>query len=146
MKRQLEKTWLTLINDQVQVLNNSKIFAGIMIIILNIASRFVNIKLSKSMESYLKHTFSKQILVFAIAWMGSRDIYVALFITLLFVIFTEYILNENSMFCCLPESFQDYHINLDLDGDGEISPEEIEKAEKIIEKAKKMGKNVKISN
>jgi len=146
MKRQLEKTWLTIINDQVQVLNNSKIFAGIMIIILNIASRFVNIKLSKSMESYLKHTFSKQILVFAIAWMGSRDIYVALFITLLFVIFTEYILNENSMFCCLPESFQDYHINLDLDGDGEISPEEIEKAEKIIEKAKKMGKNVKISN
>ena len=58
MKRQLEKTWLTIINDQVQVLNNSKIFAGIMIIILNIASRFVNIKLSKSMESYLKHTFS----------------------------------------------------------------------------------------
>ena len=60
------------LNNQVNVLNNSKIFAGLMIIILNITSRFVNIKLSKSMESYLKHTFSKQILVFAIAWMGTR--------------------------------------------------------------------------
>ena len=39
------------LHNQVQVMNNSKIFAGIMIITLNIASRFVNIKLSKTMES-----------------------------------------------------------------------------------------------
>ena len=61
------------IHDNVQDLNKSKVFAGLMIITLNIASRFVTIKLSKSMESYLKYTFSKQILIFAIAWMGTRD-------------------------------------------------------------------------
>jgi len=140
LDKHVKKTWLTLINDQVHVLNNSKIFAGIMIIILNISSRFVNIKLSKTIESYLKHSFSKQILVFAIAWMGSRDIYIALTIAILFIILTEFILNEESSYCCLSESFQNYHLNLDKDGDGVISKDEIEQAQKILEKIAKQQK------
>ena len=71
------------LRNTLKVMNDSKIFAGIMIITLNIASRFVNLKLSKTVESYLKNTFSRQILVFAIAWMGTRDLFVALFITCL---------------------------------------------------------------
>ena len=51
------------LHDVISRVNESKIFAGVMIIILNIASRFVTIKLSKSMESYLKYTFSKQLLI-----------------------------------------------------------------------------------
>jgi len=128
------------LHNQVQVLNNSKIFAGIMIITLNIASRFVNIKLSKTMESYLKHTFSKQILVFAIAWMGTREIYVALFITVLFTICFEYLFHEESMFFCLPEEFKDYHIEL-LEN-AEVSDEDIKKAKEVLEKAKLQNKEV----
>ena len=72
------------VHENIKTLNTSKIFAGLMIITLNISSRFVTIKLSKSMESYLKYTFSKQILIFAIAWMGTRDIYIELLIVLLY--------------------------------------------------------------
>ena len=61
-----------------------------MIITLNIVSKYVNIGLSKSMESYLKYTFSKQILVFAIAWMGTRDIYIALTLTIIFIILFDF--------------------------------------------------------
>lgn len=93
-------------------LNQSKIFAGIMIITLNIASRFVNIKLSNSMESYLKYTFSKQILIFAIAWMGTRDIYVALIITLLYTLIMDMLFNEECAYCILPEQFTTYHEGL----------------------------------
>ena len=100
------------LHNQIQALNNSKIFAGLMIITLNIVSKFVNIKLSKTMESYLKYTFSKQILVFAIAWMGTRDIYIALFITIVFVICMEYLFHEDSQFYVLPESFRDHHLTL----------------------------------
>jgi hypothetical protein len=89
------------LDGQIQLLNNSKIFAGLMIIILNISSRFVTIKLSKTMEAYLKHSFSKQILVFTIAWMGSRDIYTAMIMTIIFIIVTEYLFNEDSSMCCL---------------------------------------------
>ena len=82
-----------LLHNQVMSINNSKIFAGLMIIVLNIASRFVTIKLSKTMESYLKYTFSRDILVFAISWMGTRDIYIALAITITFMVLMDYMLN-----------------------------------------------------
>ena len=134
------------LHDNIQSINNSKIFAGLMIITLNIVSKFVNIKLGKTLEAYLKYTFSKQILVFAIAWMGTRDIYIALFITLLFVVFTEYLLHEDSMFFVLPEEFKDYHISLlenennpnDLSED-EITEEAIKKCQSILKKAKEKG-------
>ena len=124
------------IHNHITTINNSKIFAGLMIIVLNIASRFVNIKLSKTMESYLKYTFSRDILVFAISWMGTRDIYIALLITIVFMILVDYILNEQSAFCCLPSNFTDYHVSL-INNDEIITPEQIKSAEETLEKAKK---------
>jgi hypothetical protein len=102
----------SLFHDHVKLLNNSKLFAGLMIIILNVSSKFVTIKLSKSMEAYLKYTFSRNILIFAIAWMGTRDIYIALVITLIFILFMDYLFNEDSPYCCLPHEFTHYHLNL----------------------------------
>ena len=101
-----------MMHSNVNSLNNSKLFAGLMIIVLNISSKFVTIKLSKSMESYLKYTFSKQILIFAIAWMGTRDIYIAFGITIIFTICMDYLFNEDSPYCCLPHDFTNYHLNL----------------------------------
>jgi hypothetical protein len=134
------KYGFNIIHQRIKFLNNSKIFAGLIVIILNIAGKFVNIKLSKTMESYLKHTFSKQILVFAIAWMGTREIYVAFFISILFTICFEYLFHEDSMFFCLPEEFKDYHIEL-LEN-AEVSEEDIKKAKEVLEKAKAQNKEV----
>ena len=94
------------VHDYVVMLNGSKIFAGLMIIVLQISSRFVTIRLSKTMESYLKYTFSRQILIFAIAWMGTRDIYVALAITLVFSLVMDVVCNEDSNYCMLPNQFK----------------------------------------
>tara|TARA_Y100000816_G_scaffold29886_1_gene19066 strand:+ start:5169 stop:5633 length:465 start_codon:yes stop_codon:yes gene_type:complete len=123
------------LNEYVNNLNNSKVFAGLMIIILNIASRFHTIKLSKTIESYLKYTFSKQILIFAIAWMGTRDIYIAFVIVLVFTLLMDFLLNEDSMFCCLPESFINDHKK--KDEDDSVSDDDIQKAKAILEKAEK---------
>ena len=128
------------LNDNIIAMNNSKLFAGLMIITLNISSKFVTIKLSKSMESYLKYTFSRDILVFAIAWMGTRDVYIAGIVTLFFIIFMDYLLNENSVFCCLPTQFTDYHISL-LEDNNIITDEDIKKANEVLEKAKKQREN-----
>ena len=106
------KDFMKKINDNVTMLNGSKIFAGIMIIVLQISSRFVTIRLSKTMESYLKYTFSKQILIFAIAWMGTRDIYIALIIAVIFSFISDVLCNEESQYCMLPNTFKDYHIQL----------------------------------
>lgn len=131
------------LNNQVQVLNNSKMFTGLMILTLNIASRFVNFKMSKTMEAYLKFRFSKYMLIFAIAWMGVRDIYIALFIVLLFIVITDYLLDEESMFYILPEEFKDYHISmLENESEETITPADIKKAEETLAKAKKQTKKI----
>jgi hypothetical protein len=127
---------LDYLHNNIKAMNDSKIFAGLMIITLNIASKFVTIKLSKTMESYLKYTFSRDILVFAITWMGTRDIYIALFITLVFILCMDFLLNEDSMFCVLPEQFTDYHISLATNNEI-VSPEEIKKAREVLERAEK---------
>ena len=129
-------TMLDYLHNNIKAMNDSKIFAGLMIITLNIASKFVTIKLSKTMESYLKYTFSRDILVFAITWMGTRDIYIALFITLVFILCMDFLLNEDSMFCVLPEQFTDYHISLATNNEI-VSPEEIKKAREVLERAEK---------
>jgi hypothetical protein len=126
------------IHDHVQSINNSKIFAGLMIITLNIVSKFANFKLSKTLEAYFKYTFSRQILVFVIAWMGTRDIYIAVFITLIFVICTEYLFHEESDYFILSNDFKDYHISL-LDNENspdKVTDEDVKRAQDILEKAK----------
>ena len=135
--KQYQDKLFKVVNNHVQTINNSKIFAGLMIIILNIASRFVNLKLSKNVELYLKHTFSKQILVFAIAWMGTRDIYVALLVTIGFIIIVDYLCNEDSSFCCLPEAFTEYHLELD----STVTEADIQKATEVLQRAKEQNKN-----
>jgi len=98
------------LHNNVQMMNQSKIFAGLMIIILNIASKFVIIQLPKTVESYLKFTFSRDLLVFAIAWMGTRDIYIALGIVCFFIFVVDFLCNENSAMCILPENFIESHV------------------------------------
>ena len=109
------KNALQTIHTNVTMLNGSKIFAGFMIIMLNISSRFVTIKLSKSVESYLKYTFSRQILIFTIAWMGTRDIYIAFTVAILFTIIMDVLFNEDSSYCILPSSFTEYHTQVSED-------------------------------
>jgi hypothetical protein len=101
---------LKYLDNNVQMMNQSKIFAGIMIIILNIASKFVIIRLPQTVESYLKFTFSRDLLVFAIAWMGVRDIYISLGIVLTFIFIIDFLCNEKSPLCILPETFIDRHV------------------------------------
>lgn len=100
-------------HEHVTNINESKIFAGLMIVILNIASKFVNFKFGPTAEKYLKYTFSRQILVFAMTWMGTRDIYIATILTLVFILFFDVLFNEDSRFCILPENLKEYYHNLD---------------------------------
>lgn len=132
------------LNTKVGYLNDSKFFAGLIMIMLNIGSRYITVKFSKTQEAYMRNVLSKQILIFSVAWMGTRDIYMSLIITLIFVALADYAFNEESKFCMLPEKLKTHEHLLDTDGDGEISNEELEKAKELIKKAEeKKGKNDK---
>jgi hypothetical protein len=125
------------VNNHVMYLNNSKFFAGIIMILLNIGSKFITIQFSKSTEEYMKFTLSKQILVFAMAWMGTRDIYVALGLTAVFTILSEHLFNEESTLCIVPHDFRVLHKLADSNNDGVVSETEIAGAIAVLEKAKR---------
>ena len=118
-------------------LNNSKFFAGIVMIMLNIGSKYVTVELSKSQEEYLKNNIGRQLLIFAISWMGSRDILIALALTAIFTILTDHLFNEESAMCIIPKKYINYEHLLDLDKDNVVTDEEIKKATDILEKAKR---------
>ena len=121
-------------------LNNSKFFAGLVMILLNIGSKYITIKISKSQEAYLRNNVARQILIFAIVWMGTKDILIALAITAVFHVLTAYLFNEESKWCIIPKHLRQFEDVLDLNGDGKVTPDEIEKAKAILEKAKKRDK------
>ena len=128
---------LQYVNSHVMYLNNSKFFAGVIMILLNVGSKFMSIQFSKSTEEYMKFTLSKQILVFAMAWMGTRDIYVALGLTAVFTILSEHLFNEESSLCVVPHDYRILHKLIDTNNSGDISETEIASAIAVLEKAKR---------
>ena len=118
-------------------LNNSKFFAGLIMILLNIGSKYITIELSKSQEEYLKNKVGRQILIFAISWMGSRDILVALALTGIFTVLTNHLFNEESRFCVIPQKYRNYEHLLDLDKNNVVTEDEIKKARELLAKVNK---------
>ena len=128
---------LSFIHEHIMYLNNSKFFAGIIMILLNVGSKFITIQFSKSTEEYMKYTLSKQILVFAMSWMGTRDIYTALGLTAIFTVLSDHLFNEESSLCIVPHSYRVLHKLIDTNNDGIISDTELNSAISVLEKSKK---------
>jgi hypothetical protein len=122
-------------------INDSKYFAGLAMIMLNIGSRYVTLHISKSQEELLKNTLARQLLIFSIAWLGSRDIITSLILTSTFIILSDYLLNEESQICILPKHLRSIQSAMDTNEDGVIDETEINQAIKLLEKAKKTKKN-----
>ena len=121
------------VHKVVEFLNSSKYFTGIMMIMLNIGSKYITVKLSKSQEAYVRNYIIRELLIFSVCWMGTRDIYISLIITACFFVLTQHLFNEDSNFCILPEHHRKYH----LEDDGEIiSDQEINDAVATLTKAK----------
>jgi hypothetical protein len=106
-------------------------------ILLNVGSKFISIQFSKSAEQYLKLSVTKQLLVFSMAWMGTRDIYCALILTAVFVILSDHLFNEESQMCIVPHQYRILDKLIDTNQDNEISETEINQALFVLEKAKK---------
>lgn len=128
---------IAFIHNHIMFLNNSKFFAGVVMILLNIGSKFISIQFSKSTEEYLKMNVTKQLLVFAMAWMGTRDIYVALVLTAVFTILSDHLFNEESPYCCVPRKYRILAKIADENKDGTISEQELNNAIALLEKAKR---------
>jgi hypothetical protein len=125
------------LHGNIMVVNSSQVFSGVMIIMMNLGSKYVTIELSKSSAEYLKLSVTRQIMIFVLAWMGSRNIYIALGLTAALIILTDHLFNEESNFCIVPHEYRIMKDVLDTNKDGIVSKKELDDAMAILAKASK---------
>lgn len=128
-------------NRVTKILNDSKFTAGIAMIMLNIGSKYISIGLTESQEAYLTSSLARQLLIFSVAFIGTKDILTSLLLTIIFIVFADYIFNENSKMCILPRHLKKIKKEIDIDKDGIITEEELNNAINILTKAKNNKKN-----
>ena len=130
---------LTTMHNFFHNLNTSTFFAGFVMLVLNIGARYINLDLNSSTESWIKYLMSKEVLVFAVSWMGTRSIYYALVITACFTIVVDHFMNVDSKYCVVPSKFRDLHkMTEEKHGpEKKVTDLEISNALHTLEKAKK---------
>ena len=107
-------------------LNTNKYFAGLMIVLLNIGSKYNTIELSKSQQNFFKSEKFRYILIFAMLWSATRDIKTSIVLTVFVHVFTAYLFNENCKMCIIPQTWRDEKTVLDINK--MISQQEINNA------------------
>ena len=114
---------------------NHKFFMGIIMLLLNVGSKYIEIGLSKTQEQALRNGLGREILIFAIVFMGTHDLVISILMTAAFLILSDHLLNENSKYCLIPHHLKKIAAKIDANKDGKISPEEEKRALEILQKA-----------
>ena len=126
---------LSTLNQLLSSVNNSKFLAGIIMILLNIGSKYVEMGFSKTQEQALRNGLAREILIFAIIFTGTRDIVISILMTAAFIILSSYLLNDKSKYCLIPDKLHKISLQMDTNKDGYISDEEEKNALEILRKA-----------
>ena len=126
-----------MIGHYVNRLNNSRFFAGVLMIVLNIGSKYIDVSLTSAQQSYLRGALARQLFVFAVAFAATKDIVTSLVLTGVFHILSYYLLNEESSLCVIPENWKQFHDLLDENTNDVITEKEINKAIRVLEDAKR---------
>lgn len=116
-------------------LNNSKLLSGLAMLVLNLFSKYVQLNLSKTQEEYIRNAITREILIFTIIFMGTRDIITSILLTAAFVILSSTVFNEKSRLCIMSSKYTKLNDALDINHDNHISEDEINKARDILYKA-----------
>ena len=120
--------------DFLSVLNDNKYFAGVIMLVMNIGSKYITIELSKTQEAYFRYTLGRQIIIFSILWAGTRDITISLILTAVFILLVDYLFNENSKFCIIPEKYTELQKE---SGGNFVTQKEVNDAIDTLKKARK---------
>ena len=121
-------------------INNSKFLAGIVMLLLNVGSKYIEIGLSKTQEQALRNGLGRELLIFSVLFMGTHDIVISILMTAAFIILSNYLFNEKSKYCVIPQKMRKIRIAVDRNDDNIITEKEEHAALEILEKAKKQKK------
>ena len=77
-------------------INMNPYVLGIAYILLNLGGRFMVLSVSPAQEAFLQNIVFRPLLLFAIMFIGTRNLIVAFWMTLVILLVLHYLLNENS--------------------------------------------------
>ena len=123
--------------DFILSLNNSKIFSGIIMILMNLGSKYVSLELSEAQEEFLSRKSVRRILIFAIFFMATKDIIISLLLTGTFLLFIGSLFNDESRYSIIKKKNPKTKI---------IFKDDVIKAQKIIKKYEKQKKMIEKKN
>lgn len=72
--------------DVLASLNDNKFFVGIMLLVLNLGSRYLVDEFSTNPEEYSRNLVLRRFAIFAVCFVGTRDILVSIVLTAAFII------------------------------------------------------------
>lgn len=126
-----------ILKNGLDTINNSKFVLGITMLLINIGSRYIELGFTKTQEQALRNGLGRELLIFSIVFMATHDIVTSIVMTASFIILSDYLFNENSKLCVLPERLKKIAEMVDENNDNIISPEEEKKAIEVLRKAQK---------
>jgi hypothetical protein len=80
----------------IQDINMNPYLLGLAYILLNLGGRFMVLSVSPAQEAFLQNIIFRPLLLFAIMFIGTRNLIVAFWLTLVVIMFLHYLLNEES--------------------------------------------------
>ena len=82
-------------------LNNSKFFAGILMILMNLGSKYISLELSESQDEFFSNVVIRRIMIFTVVFIATKDIIVSFIITACFIILVSGLFNQDSKYCLI---------------------------------------------
>jgi len=116
-------------------LSTSKLLLGLVMIFMNIGSRYIELKLTSGQEMILKN-IAREVLIFTISFIATKDLLTSFIITGIFIILANFVFNERSKYNILPEKYNKLASIIDTNKDKIISDDEINKAYDVLSKAR----------
>ena len=74
------------VHSAISFLNQNTLFAGIMLLLLNVGGRFIVHELSHSDEEYYQNLLLRRLTIFAVCFVGTKDLVTSVILTAGFVI------------------------------------------------------------
>jgi hypothetical protein len=77
-------------------INMNPYLLGLAYILLNLGGRFMVLSVTPAQEAFLQNIVFRPLLLFAIMFIGTRNLVVAFWLTMVILLLLHYLLNENS--------------------------------------------------
>ena len=106
-------------------LNNSKYFSGIVMLLMNLGSKYISMELTDFHEKILSNLIIRRLIIFTVFFVATRDIIVSFVLTAVFIVLVSGLFNENSKYCIMRNTSSDIF--------NKITKNDYIKAQKVIQ-------------